>query len=85
MVIAPIGFISDHMEVIYDLDTEAATLCNELGVRMVRARTVGTDPAFIRMIRDLLVSQRKCELGCCPAPWNAEPGDPARVSGRAPH
>jgi protoporphyrin/coproporphyrin ferrochelatase len=85
MVVAPIGFTSDHMEVIYDLDTEAAALCQELGVRMVRARTVGTDPAFIRMIRDLLVSRRRCELGCCPAPWSAEPGGSARVRGPAPH
>ena len=37
LVIAPIGFISDHMEVLYDLDTEAAALCEELGIRMVRA------------------------------------------------
>ena len=40
-VIVPIGFLSDHMEVLYDLDTEARAVCDELGVRMARARTVG--------------------------------------------
>lgn len=54
IVIAPISFISDHMEVIYDLDTEAKHLCDELGINMVRAATVGTHPRFIRMIRELI-------------------------------
>jgi ferrochelatase len=53
-VIVPIGFISDHMEVIYDLDTEAKHLCDELGINMIRAATVGTHPRFIRMIRELI-------------------------------
>jgi len=61
LVIAPIGFISDHMEVLYDLDTEAAALCRELGVEMVRAATVGTAPDFVAMIRDL-VAERVWEL-----------------------
>ncbi|MEZ4656505.1 MAG: ferrochelatase [Caldilineaceae bacterium] len=54
VVIAPIGFISDHMEVIFDLDTEARQLCDELGLNMVRAATVGTHPAFVRMLRQLI-------------------------------
>lgn len=54
VVIAPIGFVSDHMEVIYDLDIQAKALCQELGVPMVRAATVGTHPRFIRMIRELI-------------------------------
>ena len=54
IVIAPISFISDHMEVIYDLDTEAKHLCDELGINMVRAATVGTHPRFVRMIRELI-------------------------------
>jgi ferrochelatase len=54
VVIAPIGFISDHLEVIYDLDTEAKHLCDALGIHMVRAATVGTHPRFIRMIRELI-------------------------------
>ncbi len=54
VVIVPLGFISDHMEVIYDLDTEAAQLCDELGIRMVRAGTAGTHPKFIAMIAELI-------------------------------
>jgi len=57
LVIAPIGFISDHMEVLYDLDTEAADLCHGLGIEMVRAATVGTDPAFVAMVRDLIAER----------------------------
>ena len=53
-MIVPIGFVSDHMEIIYDLDTEARQLCEELGIHMVRAATVGTHPRFIRMIRELV-------------------------------
>jgi ferrochelatase len=56
-VVAPIGFISDHMEVLYDLDTEAADLCQELGVTMARAATVGTAPAFVAMVRDLIAER----------------------------
>jgi ferrochelatase len=54
VVVVPLGFISDHMEVIYDLDTEAAQLCDELGIRMVRAGTAGTHPKFIAMIEELI-------------------------------
>jgi len=54
VVIAPIGFISDHMEVLYDLDTEAKQLCEELQLPMVRAGTVGAHPRFVRMIRQLI-------------------------------
>lgn len=69
LVIAPIGFCSDHMEVLYDLDTEAKELCQELGVRMVRAGTVGTDPRLLRMIRQQLeVACTFCSPDCCPRP-----------------
>jgi ferrochelatase len=57
VVVCPVGFISDHLEVIYDLDTEAAVVSAELGVNMIRAATVGTHPDFIRMIRDLIVER----------------------------
>jgi protoporphyrin/coproporphyrin ferrochelatase len=57
IVIVPIGFISDHMEVLYDLDTEAKDLARELGIHLVRAATVGTHPRFIRMIRELIVER----------------------------
>jgi ferrochelatase len=54
VVICPIGFVSDHMEVVYDLDTEAAELAGELDLRLFRAPTAGTHPAFVSMIRELV-------------------------------
>jgi ferrochelatase len=57
VVLAPIGFISDHMEVLYDLDVEARQLCAELGLPMARALTVQTHPHFIRMIRELILER----------------------------
>ena len=68
-VIAPIGFLSDHMEVLYDLDTEARAVCDELGVKMARAGTVETHPAMIRMIAELIETEPVlCPATCCPAP-----------------
>ena len=68
-VIAPIGFLSDHMEVLYDLDTEARAVCEELGVNMARAGTVGTHPAIIRMIAELIETEPAiCPATCCAAP-----------------
>lgn len=57
VVIVPIGFISDHMEVLFDLDTEAKDLAAELDMTLVRAATVGTHPAFITMIHELIVER----------------------------
>lgn len=57
VLIVPVGFISDHMEVVYDLDTEARKLCDELGIRMVRVLTPGARPEFIRMIRELILER----------------------------
>jgi len=54
IVIVPIGFVSDHMEVLFDLDTEAKAVGNELGINVVRAKTVGVHPRFITMIRELI-------------------------------
>jgi ferrochelatase len=54
LVVVPIGFISDHLEVLYDLDTEAEALCRQLGINMIRTATVGTHPRFVRMIRELI-------------------------------
>jgi protoporphyrin/coproporphyrin ferrochelatase len=65
VVVAPIGFISDHMEVLYDLDTEARALCGELGLQFVRAATVGNDPAFVSMIRELVLER----MGEMPPRW----------------
>src|SRR3954447_6378678 len=54
VVVAPLGFLSDHLEVLYDLDVEAAELAEELGLRLVRAGTPGTHPAFVSAIRELI-------------------------------
>lgn len=56
-VVAPVGFVSDHMEIIYDLDTEATALCRDLGLNMIRAATAGTHPAFIEMVRELILER----------------------------
>ena len=57
VVVAPIGFVSDHMEIIYDLDTEAMSLSRELGMNMVRATTAGTHSLFVEMIRELILER----------------------------
>ena len=54
VVVAPIGFISDHLEVLFDLDVEAAERAAELGMTMVRAGTVGVHPRFVAMVRELI-------------------------------
>ncbi len=59
VVIVPNGFISDHVEVIYDLDIEARAVCETLGINMVRAATVGTHPRFVGMIRELIVERTR--------------------------
>lgn len=61
VVIAPIGFISDHMEVIWDLDTEALAKTQELGLTMVRASTISEDPLYIKMVADLI--ERRLGIG----------------------
>src|SRR5580700_1447854 len=57
VVLAPIGFISDHMEVLYDLDIEARQRCDSLALLMVRAKTVGVHPKFIAAIRELILER----------------------------
>jgi len=68
VVVMPIGFISDHMEVKFDLDTEAQQVAQELGLTLVRASTVGTDQKFISMIRQLVEERtsdgQRLSLGC---------------------
>jgi len=84
VVVVPIGFISDHMEVLYDLDTEAQTIAAERGVNMIRAGTVGLHPKFVGLIRELVLERMGacepraigkcgpnhdvCPADCCPAP-----------------
>ncbi len=57
VVLAPIGFISDHMEVLYDLDIVAKQLCETLALPMARAKTVGVHPKFIAAIRELILER----------------------------
>lgn len=54
VVVAPIGFVSDHMEVVYDIDTEAQAVAHESGLHLVRAGTAGSHPAFVAMVRELI-------------------------------
>ena len=79
IVMLPIGFVSDHMEVMFDLDTEAQDLCKELGINMERAGTVGTHPEFISMIRELILERtagaEKRASGNMPANWDVCPVD----------
>jgi ferrochelatase len=89
VVVSPVGFVSDHMEVLYDLDVEAAETARELGLTMARAGAAGTHPAFVRMIRELIqerltgADRTTCAPGCClpgtgkPSPWDAEVTAPA--------
>jgi ferrochelatase len=78
VVIVPIGFVSDNMEVIFDLDVEAAQAASELGLQMARAATAGTDPHFVAMISSLAAEYESgrpaavpgfaaspCASGCC--------------------
>ncbi len=83
-VVVPVGFVSDHVEVIWDLDHEARETCDELGVRMVRVATPGTHPAFVTAVADLVEERRAgaptvalsplgpwpavCAAGCCANP-----------------
>jgi ferrochelatase len=94
VVVSPIGFVSDHLEVLWDLDNEAAGTARDLGLGYARAGTPGTDPRFVAMIRELVLERTTetarerlgtlpiwdtCPVGCCPTP--TRPGaapDPGR-------
>jgi ferrochelatase len=67
------------MEVLYDLDTGARAVCEDLGVKMVRAGTVGTHPAMIEMIAKMVEQDHAaCLEGCCPAPLRPATSSPVR-------
>ena len=71
VVVHPVGFLSDHMEVVFDLDHDARARAEALGVRLVRAATVGIHPVFVRMIRELLeermtAAPERRSTGACP-------------------
>jgi ferrochelatase len=63
VVLVPIGFISDHMEVVYDLDSEATATAERLGLAVSRSATPGIHPAFVAMVRDLLAERAAVESG----------------------
>jgi protoporphyrin/coproporphyrin ferrochelatase len=67
VVLVPIGFVSDHMEVVHDLDTEAAGTAAELGLPMTRAATVGVDPGFVSGLVDLVLERAAQARGDQPA------------------
>jgi ferrochelatase len=82
VVMVPIGFVSDHMEVVYDLDTEALATAEKLGLPATRAATAGLDPRFVSMVRDLLLERAAVErgeevvraaVGAWPACWDTCP------------
>jgi protoporphyrin/coproporphyrin ferrochelatase len=59
VVVVPIGFVSDHMEVLYDLDTEARATADSLGLPFARVPTPGVDARFVGMLRELVVEQAR--------------------------
>jgi len=63
VVLVPIGFVSDHLEVVYDLDTVAVPLGRSLGMTVVRAATVGTDARFVSMVGELIEERCRAEAG----------------------
>ncbi|MFD4139694.1 ferrochelatase [Streptomyces sp. NPDC058572] len=63
VVMVPIGFVSDHMEVLYDLDTEATAKAAELGLPVRRSATVGADPRFAAAVRELVLERAATERG----------------------
>jgi ferrochelatase len=62
-VLVPIGFVSDHMEVRFDLDTEALETARRIGLPVTRAATVGTDPAFVGAVRELVLERAAMARG----------------------
>ena len=88
-VCVPVGFISDHMEVIYDLDVEARETAERLQLPFARAATVGTDPRFVAMVRELVLERtddaparslgtRGPNHDACPVDCCFTPGQPER-------
>jgi protoporphyrin/coproporphyrin ferrochelatase len=74
VVVFPVGFVSDHLEVIWDLDNEARATAEELGLTFARAGTAGTHPAFVATVRELVQERRagtpprlgtNCPASCC--------------------
>ncbi|HEY8458084.1 MAG TPA: ferrochelatase [Actinopolymorphaceae bacterium] len=68
VAVVPIGFVSDHMEVLYDLDTEAEATARRVGLAFVRVPTPGTDPRFVAMVRELVTERASAESGTSVTP-----------------
>lgn len=68
LLIHPIGFVSDHMEIIYDLDTEARDLCQKLGIKMVRSKSSGNSEHFYQLMGSLVEKQIQSKEMCACAP-----------------
>jgi len=58
VIISPIGFVSDHLEVLYDIDIEASELADQLGIHLVRTESLNTDPLYIRTLAESVISAR---------------------------
>ncbi|HEX7080778.1 MAG TPA: ferrochelatase [Gammaproteobacteria bacterium] len=98
VVVEPIGFVCDHLEVVLDLDHEAAAIARAHGLEMIRAATVGTHPAYVSMVRDLICERmtarpaRRALGSLGPAPdfcppdccLSGRPGAPPPTVGEAP-
>src|SRR3712207_3978299 len=61
VAVVPIGFVSDHMEVVWDLDTEARAVAEDAGLAFARAATAGLDPRFVAMVRSLVLERAATE------------------------
>jgi protoporphyrin/coproporphyrin ferrochelatase len=88
-VMVPIGFVSDHVEVLWDLDHEASARADSVGLSVARAATPGVDPRFVAMVRELVLERTGaaapealsdlgptwdvCQERCCPNPRGARP------------
>ena len=83
VVLAPIGFVCDHIEVLYDLDAEAAQVCRDFGLPMVRAETVNDDPIFLDMTADVVLDVWKRYERGRPLPF-APVSPPERFEGPPP-
>lgn len=82
VVVQPVGFVCDHLEVIYDIDHQAKEHADKLGMNLIRAATAGSHPSFIKMIRELILEktdgveprylgsfglvETQCSTTCCP-------------------
>jgi ferrochelatase len=87
VVVSPIGFVSDHLEVIWDLDNEAAATAKNRGLDFVRAATPGTDPRFVAMVRELVLERlgaaERLRMGTLPL-WDTCPANCCTPPARRP-